>query len=134
MNRGKRRTMKIKQNIESLNGYRLPTEGEWEFVARAGASTSRYYGNTEKLLDIYAWHAKNSENRGKPRGSLEPNDLGVFDMLGNVFEWCQDRAASYDVGDGGKARDKINLLISGRYDPSGWGVLQSTGGYPRGLP
>ena len=108
---GEQGTMKIKQNVESLNGYRLPTEGEWEYVARAGALTNRHYGNSETLLGQYAWYAENSQNRSRPRGSLEPNDLGVFDMLGNVYEWCQDRAVSYAVGTGGKIEDKMNKSL-----------------------
>jgi formylglycine-generating enzyme required for sulfatase activity len=108
---GEQGTMKIKENIESLTGYRLPTEGEWEYVARAGALTSRHYGNSEKLLGLYAWYAENSENRSRPGGSLEPNDLGVFDMLGNVYEWCQDRVAPYIVGKDGKITDNVNLIL-----------------------
>jgi serine/threonine protein kinase/formylglycine-generating enzyme required for sulfatase activity len=108
---GEQGTMKIKQNVAGLNGYRLPTEGEWEHVARAGALTSRHYGNSEKLLALYAWYAGNSENRSRPGGSLEPNDLGVFDMLGNVYEWCQDRPVFYIVGDDGKITDNINIKV-----------------------
>ena len=105
-------TLRIKQNIESLTGYRLPTEGEWEYVARAGAGTSRHYGTSEKLLDSYAWYIVNSENRSRPCGSLQPNDLGTFDMLGNVFEWCQDQAGNYSPGLEGKIDDKVNITIS----------------------
>jgi formylglycine-generating enzyme required for sulfatase activity len=104
-------TMRIKQNIKSLTGYRLPTEGEWEYVARAGARTSRHYGNSGKLLGQYAWYLENSENRSRPCGSLEPNDLGLFDVLGNVYEWCQDRSIGYATGTGGKIIDQTNILI-----------------------
>jgi len=65
--------------------YRLPTEAEWEYAARAGA-TGDYYGN----LDEIAWHGRNSANQTHPVGQKQPNSWGLYDMLGNVWEWCQD--------------------------------------------
>jgi formylglycine-generating enzyme required for sulfatase activity len=88
--------MKLKKNYLQLEGYRLPSEAEWEFACRAGALTSRYHGESESLLGKYAWYTKNSENRWMlPVGSLKPNDLGLFDMLGNAPEWCQERIMYY---------------------------------------
>jgi eukaryotic-like serine/threonine-protein kinase len=83
--------MRIKAAALKLAGYRLPTEAEWEYAARAGALTSRHYGASERLLGQYAWYHANSKDRAWPVGSLQPNDLGLFDMLGNMFEWCQER-------------------------------------------
>lgn len=95
--------MKIKPNYLHLTGYRLPTEAEWEYACRAGAVTSRYYGETDELLERYAKYNKNPLNRGLlPVGSLKPNDLGLFDMLGNAVEWCQNCADYLTVGRGGK--------------------------------
>jgi formylglycine-generating enzyme required for sulfatase activity len=74
----------------SLQGYRLPTGAEWEYACRAGAVTSRYYGETEELLPRYAWYLKNSGERSWPAGKKKPNDLGLFDMHGNVRTWCQE--------------------------------------------
>jgi formylglycine-generating enzyme required for sulfatase activity/tRNA A-37 threonylcarbamoyl transferase component Bud32 len=72
-------------------GYRLPTEHEWEFACRAGSKASRPYGASEALLENYAWYVANGAKHSHPVGRKEPNDLGLFDMLGNAFEWTQDR-------------------------------------------
>jgi formylglycine-generating enzyme required for sulfatase activity len=91
--------MKLKANYLGLEGYRLPSEAEWEAACRAGSLTSRYYGQSEELLSRYAWYAKVALDRELlPVGSLKPNDLGLFDMLGNVQEWCQERSRQYQPG------------------------------------
>jgi formylglycine-generating enzyme required for sulfatase activity len=64
--------VKLKENYLSLTGYRLPQEVEWEYACRAGALTSRYYGETEELLVKYAWYLQNSEDRTWPVGSKKP--------------------------------------------------------------
>jgi hypothetical protein len=87
--------MKATANYLELSGYRLPTEAEWEYACRAGTVTSRYYGLTETLLPQYAWYQANGKNRTWPTASLKPNDYGLFDMLGNAFEWCDDLFVSY---------------------------------------
>ena len=87
--------MKLSANYLKRTGYRLPTEAEMEYATRAGALTSRYYGETEELLAKYAWYVKNGKERSWPVGSLKPNDLGFFDMQGNCFTWCQESYNSY---------------------------------------
>jgi serine/threonine protein kinase/formylglycine-generating enzyme required for sulfatase activity len=72
-------------------GYRLPTEEEWEYACRAGSITSRYFGGAPEMLVKYAWHSRNSDLHAWPVGQLKPNDFGLFDMYGNIGEWCQYR-------------------------------------------
>ena len=86
--------MTIPADVLQRAGYRLPTETEWEFACRSGTTTSRYHGASVGVLGLYARRAANSQEHTWPGGSLLPNDLGLFDMLGNVFEWCQDRAVA----------------------------------------
>src|SRR3954452_2229741 len=82
--------MSIPADVLERSGYRLPTEAEWEYACRAGAVTSRYYGHAIELLSAYVRYQANSSERAWMCGSLLPNDLGLFDMLGNVYEWSYD--------------------------------------------
>jgi formylglycine-generating enzyme required for sulfatase activity len=72
-------------------GYRLPSEAEWEYCARAGASVSYWFGDDESQLGEYAWFQGNSEARTHPVGEKQANPWGLFDMGGLLWEWCNDR-------------------------------------------
>ena len=87
-------------------GYRLPTEAEWECACRAGALTSRYYGEPIELLRKYAWYVFNADYRSHKVGNLKPNDWGLFDMHGNVWNWCHEDGAN--IGD-----TEIHAMIRG---------------------
>ena len=103
--------MTIRADALSRTGYRLPTEAEWEYACRSGTGTSRYYGVSVNMLGRYAWFLATSPDRAQPCGSLLPNDLGLFDMLGNVYEWCQEQYLAYEPGRG-VLKDNINILLS----------------------
>ena len=79
--------------------YRLPTEAEWEYTARAGTTTRWPFGDDQNQLDDYAWYRGNAwiagKQYGQPVGTKRPNPWGLYDMHGNVWEWCQDWYGEY---------------------------------------
>jgi formylglycine-generating enzyme required for sulfatase activity len=99
--------MELPRDYLRRTGYRMLTEAEWELASRADATTSRFYGYSEELLREYAWYSRNppksksdppdpnDPQRTWPVGQLKPNDFGLFDIYGNVWEWVQDRWQKY---------------------------------------
>lgn len=71
--------------------YRLPTEAEWEYAARAGQSTPYFFGENSEKLDEYAWYKENSDDITHEIGQKKPNSWGLYDILGNVMEWTYDK-------------------------------------------
>lgn len=84
-----------KMNRRGDGRYRLPTEAEWEYAARAGSSAPFSFGGDERRLDAHAWHSGNSGGRTHPVYRKALNFWGVFDMYGNVAEWCEDWYGEY---------------------------------------
>ena len=74
----------------SKNGYRLPTEAEWEYGCRGGSKGEQFFTGGTAVLGRYAWFRKNSREKVHPVGKKRPNAFGLYDMYGNVLEWCND--------------------------------------------
>ncbi len=103
--------------------YVLPTEAQWEYACRAGARTTYWFGDDAAELDRYAWYVGNSEGRTREVGGKEANAWGLYDMHGNVSEWCADWFSQYDKEDlidpKGSSNGDARVLRGGSwiYDP-----------------
>jgi formylglycine-generating enzyme required for sulfatase activity len=92
---------------KSANGYRLPTEAEWEYSCRGGKSTIFFWGNDQVMITQYAWTSANGNSVIHDIASLKPNPFGIYDLAGNAWEWCNDWF------------DKNYYRVSAKTDPFG---------------
>lgn len=102
--------MRARIGSQTLTGYRLPTEAEWEFACRAGVHAAYSFGSSEALLSEYARFLNTSGGSTGPVDELKPNDIGLFGMHGNVAEWCEDGDYPYPVF------DVVNPFVEGNAD------------------
>lgn len=80
----------LKLNKLTGRNYRLPTEAEWEYAAKGGSKSKNYLFSGSDEMDSIGWNDNNSDKRSHPIGQKNPNELGLYDMTGNVLEWCSD--------------------------------------------
>ena len=124
------------QKLNALTGrnFRLPTETEWEYAAKAKLSlqggieaTGYKYSGTSTDLSEYAWYSANSGGKIHAVGSKKPNDFGIYDMSGNVIEWCQDIYTNYSTGSPEIGKDE-RVLRGGYYDSDAASVKSTSRG------
>lgn len=137
-------TFITKLNQLTGKNFRLPTEAEWEYAARGGKQSKGYkYSGSNTLSDV-AWYTENSSSKTHPVATKQPNEMGLYDMSGNVMEWCQDWYGSYSssaqsnptgassgkyrVYRGGSWNDARNCRVSYRF-----GTTSSRAGNYRGF-
>jgi len=108
--------------------YRLPTEAEWEFTCRAGTTTVYSFGDDASQLGQHAWYNKNTFGIGEKYahriGQKPPNPWGLYDMHGNVYEWCQDRYENYGSEKGRFAKNPGRVVRGGSFS-SHWSLVRS---------
>ena len=112
-----------KLNQQTGQNFRLPTEAEWEYAARGGKSGGTKYSGSNNINDV-AWYTGNADEETHPVKSKSPNELGLYDMSGNVFEWCQDWSGDYPSGSvtdpvGSSSPQPFRVLRGGSWNDDG---------------
>ena len=109
----------LKLSEKTRQTVRLPTDAEWEYACRAGTQTEFSFGDDPSALGDYAWHGGNSGNYPHPVGQKKPNAWGLYDMHGNVHEWCADWHGEYPKGPAtdptGPASGTVRVLRGGSW-------------------
>lgn len=126
----------VQEFITKLNAmtgqkFRLPTEAEWEYACRAGSTTRYFFGDDMDGIDEYAWYMDNSDYRSHPVGLKKPNSFGLYDIIGNVWEWCSDYygknyySVSPETDPKGPGSGKYRVIRGGGWHWPGMGLRSS---------
>jgi formylglycine-generating enzyme required for sulfatase activity len=118
---------------EGTDKYRLPTEAEWEYAARAGTTTRFCSGNSAANLSEVGWYEGNSEAKTHPVGQKAPNAWGLYDMHGNVWEWVNDWRGDYSADSvtdpEGPSSGLFRMNRGGSWDIIDWGCRSAIRSY-----